>query len=133
MTQRSTNRVTVLEVVILQEALARLVANRAVDRVIDEEGLFDLRAALGHLVAVGDEHGAVFGRRLTGRDDFGDHRDLAGRRILGAGLDQAHPATGDHRKPRVPAVMGHVDSGALGGLNAVEPLVVGHGNFDAVD
>ena len=83
----------VLEVVVLQTAFARLVADRAVDRMIDEQGLFDLGSALLHLLAVGDEHRAVFGGRLAGRHHLGQHRDLAGRRIFRPLFDEAHPAT----------------------------------------
>ena len=43
----------------------------------------------------------------------------------GADLDLAHPAVGDHRERGVPAIIGDVDPGELGGLDGVELLALG--------
>ena len=59
---------SVLEVIILQMALARFIANRAIDRMIDQQVLFHLSPATFYSLAVGDEHRAVGRRRLAGRD-----------------------------------------------------------------
>ena len=61
---------------VLQRAFAALVADRAVDRMVDQQRLFHLGAALLALVAIRDEHRAVFCGRLAGRHDLRDHRDL---------------------------------------------------------
>ena len=87
----------VLEVIVLQVALAGLVADRAIDRMVDQQIFFDHRPALLHLLAVGDEDRVVRGRRLAGGHELGHHRDRAGVGIARAGLDQAHPATGHDR------------------------------------
>ena len=87
----------VLEVIILQMALAGFVANRAIDRMIDQQSFFDLRPAFFHRLAIGDKHRAIFGRRLAGRHELGHHRDRPGLGIPRAGFDQAHSATGHDR------------------------------------
>ena len=80
----------VLEVIVLQQALAGLVADRAVERMVDQQVFFDHRPALLHLLAVGDEHGAVLGRRLAGGHQLGHHRDRAG---LGVAACRSRPGT----------------------------------------
>ena len=90
-------RLTVLEVVVLKEALTGLVADRAIDRMIDEQRFLDAGPAVLDQRRVGDDHGAVLRRRLTAGDELRHHRDLAGGGVAGAGLDEAHPAAGHHR------------------------------------
>ena len=123
----------VLVAVILQAAHAGLVADRAVERVVDQEVFHDHPLMLLHLGAVGDEHGPVLGRRLAAGDELGDHLDLAGLRVLLADLDLAHPAVGDDRERWVPAVIGDVDPSQLGGLDGVELLALGERVVLAVD
>ncbi len=78
----------VLEVIILQVAFACLARNGAVDGVIDQQGFFHLRLVLFvDRVAIGDKHGAVFGRRLAGRDELGNHSNGAGLGIARAGFN----------------------------------------------
>ena len=76
---------------VLQHALAGLVADGAVERMI-EQHVFE-RLPLGGLgfVAVGDEDGAVLGGGLAGGDDARLHGDCAVG-LLVADFDQAHPA-----------------------------------------
>ena len=109
-----------LEMIVLQVALAGLVADRAVDRVVDQRILFDHRAALVNLLAVGNEDRAVLRRRLTSRHNLRQHHNLAGLRIDVAGFDQAHPATGDDGQPGMPTIAWNVDAGPFGHLDAVE-------------
>jgi hypothetical protein len=113
----------VLEVVVLQQALARLVADRAVDRVVDEQRLLDPGPAVLDELALGDDHGAVLDRRLAARHELGHHRDLARGRVPLTGFDQAHPAAGHDRQAGMPAVVRDLLAGAAGRLDAVEPLV----------
>ena len=87
----------VLEVVILEVALARLVADRAIDRVIDQQCFFDKGSTLLDLVGVGDEDGSLFRRRLAGGDELGEHRDRAG---LGISISRSRPGTSGNWLPR---------------------------------
>jgi hypothetical protein len=123
----------VLEPVVLQPALARLIADRAVDRVVQEQhllhrlpGVGDVRRALaldlhpvgarplaGRLelrLAVGD----VLVRRRVPLQDVEFHRPLPWR---WQHLDQAHPAVRRDREAGVPAVVGDVDPRAVRGLD----------------
>src|SRR5450432_3008125 len=123
----------VLEPVILQAALARLIANRAIYRVIEQQKLLhsgassiDVRAGLAL-----DDH--AFGRGLLARghelglllrqvlllvgvpgQHIQQHRRATGRRH---DLDQAHPAIGRDGKARVPAVVRNVDPRLLRGAD----------------
>ena len=126
-------RLAVLVAVVLQAALAGLVADGAVERVIDQEVFHDHPLMLADFRAVGHEHRPVLRRRLAGGDELGDHLDLAGLGVLRADLDLAHPAVGDDRKRGVPAVIRDVGPGELGGLDGVELLPLGEGVFLAVD
>src|SRR5205085_2806415 len=83
--------------VVLQLALAGLVAHRAVERVIEEQRFQRLLLRLAGLVAVGDNDGAVLGGHLAA----GHHARLHGHaavRLLFAHFDQAHAAAGDDRQ-----------------------------------
>ena len=97
----------VAERLVLQRALAALVAHRAVQRVVGEQQLED--ALLGPLR-----------RRRLGVDlHVRRHRDHARRRQLrtaaAVDLDEAHPAHADRAHPVVPAEPRDVRAGALGG------------------
>jgi hypothetical protein len=102
----------VLEGVVLQAALAGLVADRAVERMVDEEELHHPALRLGDL-------------RALGRDDHAVLRHL--RRAPGlelrhaVDLDQTHAALADHRQSRVVAVVRHLDADLGGSLDQVGP------------
>ncbi len=96
-----------LEGVVLELALARLVADRAVERVVGQEELQDALARLLRGRAVDVHHLAV------------GHGGDAGGHQLGRLLDlhQAHAADGRRRQRRVIAVVRDEDAGLLGGLD----------------
>jgi hypothetical protein len=83
-----------LKVIVLQQALARLVADRAVDRMVDEQCFLDAGPTVLDELALGDDHRAVLDRCLAARHELRHHRDLAAGGVALPGLDQAHPATG---------------------------------------
>ena len=120
--QREARRLLiVLHVVVLQLALAGLIAHRAIDRMIDEQE-FQHRFLRGlGLRTLGVHHHAL--------GDFGVARDLQLGRLLD--LDQAHPAVADDGQPRMIAVVRDLDADLLGGLDQIEP--VGYFDFLAVD
>ena len=95
--------------VVLQRALAALVADRAVERVVDEEELED--AVLGLLR----------GRRLGVDDHAVGDRDHAARlqrrAAAGVDVDDAHAAHADRLHPRVVAEPRDEDAGPLGGVD----------------
>ena len=111
--QRKARRLLiVLHVVILQLALARLIAHRAIDRMVDEQE-FEHRFLRGlGLRALGVDHHAL--------GDFGVARDLQLGRLLD--LDQAHPAIADDGQRRMIAVVRDLDPDLLGGLDQIEPV-----------
>ena len=63
----TTLSLAVLKMIILQQALTSFVADGTIDRVIDQQRLFDARPAFLHQRAGGDNHRAILGWRLTGR------------------------------------------------------------------
>src|SRR3546814_14501022 len=91
---------------VLQVALAALVADRAVERMVDEQELHDAVARLLHLVGVGLDHHALADRHGAGGDRLG--RTLH--------LDQAHAAVAGHRQAVVVAESRNLDAGELAGL-----------------
>ena len=128
----------------LQLALARLVANRAIERVIDEEEFHHALATVLNLRRVGADMEA--GRRVGGAADLrpGDPVDFlfARRRIHDrrlryridrqhAHFDQAHPAIADDRKLRVVAVIRHVHADQARCFDHVGALW--HSDLPAVD
>ena len=106
---------------ILQLALAALVADRAIERVVDEQELHHALLRLHRLVGVREYLHA-----------FGDRRG-ARRQRLGRLLDlhQAHAAVGRDRQLAVPAKMRHVDTERIGGDH--DHAAFGHGNRPPVD
>ena len=88
------------EMIVLQDALARLVADRAVDRMPQQQALLDHRPGLLHLLAVGRSRPSVGDREVARGDELRLHGDLAGLRVAGAGLDEAHAATADDGQSR---------------------------------
>ena len=91
---------------VLQIALAPLIADRAIERVIDQQHLHDAAARLDRSRRLGVDDIAVGDRHRAGR-----HRL---RRFLD--LDQAHPAVAGDHQPLVIAEMRHLDPGLLTGL-----------------
>ena len=95
------------ERLVLQRALAALVAHRAVEGVVDEQELEDAVLRLLHRRRVGDDLLAL------------GHRDEAGGLQLRAAgpvdLDEAHAAHADRPHARVVAEAGDVGAGPLGG------------------
>ena len=83
------------KVIVLQAALACLVARRAIDRMIQQQIFFDHRPDVENLFAFGDKDRTIAGLCLTGGDQFRHHRDFAGLGIVLARLDQTH-ATACH-------------------------------------
>ena len=124
---------SMLEVIVLQRALACLVADGAIDGVAEEQILLDHGPGFNDFWAIGHEHSAVGSRRLARGDDLGLHRDFAGRRVFLSRLHQAHAAARNDRKPRMPAVPRNVNAGTLGNLNAIQALLVANRDFLAVD
>jgi hypothetical protein len=98
---------TVLHVVVLQVALARLVTDRAIDGVVDEQELERGPVRLHRLLAVGLDHQAVRDRGVAG--------DLQLGRLLD--LDQAHAAVAVHHQVGVPAEVGDLDAQHERGLD----------------
>ena len=86
--------------IILQQTLSRLVANRAVERMVDEEEFEHAAAGVLDLIGLGAHHHALL--------DLGG----AGEQELGAALhlDQTHAAAAGDGQGRVIAVMGDLDA-----------------------
>jgi hypothetical protein len=94
-------RLAVLERVVLEAALARLVADRAVERVVDEQELHHRALRFGGLGdSVRTTMPSLHHLRRAGGLQLGHALDL----------DQAHPALADHREARVVAVVGDLDA-----------------------
>ena len=117
---------------VLQRALAALVADRAVERVVDQEQLDDAGLRLG-----GDRRGVL------GPDDHA-RRDLEGagglrlrhgpQRPVGArsrDLDEALPAGAGRSEQRVVAEPRDGDADLLGGAD--DERALGHAHLDVVD
>ena len=107
------------ETVILQQALAGLVAHGTIEWMIEEQRLEGLHLSVPGLVAVGDDNRAILGGRLAG----GHHLRLHGHgavRLALAHLDQAHPATGDDCQGGMPAIIRNGHAATHGRLNQVQ-------------
>src|SRR3989454_3623636 len=101
----------VLHVVDLEPALAGLVADRAVERVIDQVELHDRLARLAHPVGLREDDHAVGGDRVAG--------DRGPRRLLE--VDHAETTLAGDREAGVIAIVRDLDAGAAGGLDEVGP------------
>ena len=115
---------------VLQVALATLVADRAVQRVVDEQELHHPLAGLLHHRRLGQHDG----RLAIGAGTQVAHADGAGGLRLrrpALYLDQAHAAVAGDREPLVEAEARHLGAGRLAGL---EDRVIGRDvDLDAVD
>ena len=122
-----------LEMVVLQQTLARLVTDRAIDRMSNQKIFLDHRPSRDHFFAVSDKDRAVRRRRLTSRHELGQHIDFARLRIATAGFHQAHPTTRDNRQTRVPAVMRDLNAQPGRRLNSVKAFFLGKLEFLSVN
>ncbi len=95
------------ERLVLERALAALVAHRAVERVVDQQELEDAVLGLLDLVRVGGD--------LHARRDLDEAARLQRGTAGTADLDQAHPAHADRLHPRVVAEPRDERAGPLGG------------------
>ena len=112
------------ERLVLQGALAALVADRAVQRVVDEQELH--HAALGAVHHLGgvlglDDHARGDGLRARGLG-LGHEAQFAGFAVGHADLDEALAARGDGLQQRVVAETGDADARLLGGPDDQGPL-----------
>ena len=108
---------------VLQGALAALVAHRAVERVVDQQELEDAVLGLLDLVGVGDH--------LRARLHLDEAAGLQGGAPGAADLDQAHPAHPDRLHAGVVAEPGDEGAGPLGGGD--EHLALAPGDLPAVE
>ncbi|CAM5189309.1 hypothetical protein CDEN61S_03403 [Castellaniella denitrificans] len=92
---------------VLQLALAALVADRAIQRVVDQQEFHDRALGVDGLGRAGVHHHAVGDRRRTGRQGLGGLFDF----------DQAHPAIGGDAELLVIAEMGDVQARRVGSLD----------------
>src|SRR5215472_2638445 len=102
----------VAERVVLERALSRLIADGAIERMVDEQKLHRRRARLPHLLRRCFDGKTVFERRRASGLDFRDAFDL----------DQTHPALPDDGEPRVITEVRDFDTGELGGVDEVHVL-----------
>jgi hypothetical protein len=107
--------------VILQHALARRIADRAVERVVEEQELDHTTTRLSCLDAVSAHHHTVLNLLDAGGEWL--------RRTLH--LHKTHPALGRRAQPRVPAVPGDDDAEPLGGKQ--DRRAFGYRDLGAVD
>ena len=121
---------------VLQIAFAALVADRAIERVIDQQEFEHAFARFLHLLRIGDDGG----RRSVARgQEIGDTHGAGGNRLRHAGnFDQAHAAIAGDRQALVIAEAGNLDTGQLASLDqgearrdlvllAVDDQLAGHG------
>ena len=88
---QATVRVAKLVGIILQVAFARLIADRTVQRMVQQEELKRLRLSLLDFLAVSQHHGVGLGGGLASWHQLGNHRDRAVGLLL-TDFNQAHPA-----------------------------------------
>lgn len=91
---------------ILQQTFAGLVADAAVDRVVEQDELQDLLALFAHRVRTG-QHAHAFGHRHVA-GDVGPAVAAA----FGLDLDHADAAVAGHRQARVPAEIRDEETGS---------------------
>src|SRR5579884_1951506 len=107
---------------VLQRALASLVADRAVERMIDQQELDDRVLRVADTVGLGVDHHPVLDRRRTRGLELGDPLDL----------DQAHPARPDRvAELGLVAEVGDLDIALLGRVDEHHP--VGRAYLAAID
>ena len=115
---------------VLQIALAALVADRAIQRVIDQQEFHHALAPFARHRRIGFDHGRL---ALRARPQI-LHRHCAGRRRLRRAalhLDEAHAAIAGDRQPLMEAETRHLGAGHLAGLK--QRVFGGNVDFLAVD
>ena len=112
----------ILEAVVLQKAFARLIASRAIERMIEQQILHRRFLRRLHLLAVRNNHHPIGHRRLATGNQLRLHRNRAVRLLL-PNLDQTHPATGHDAQIRMPTIMRNLIAQALSSLNAIQLLL----------
>src|SRR5690606_24625035 len=105
-------RAPLLMDVVLELALTRLIADRAVERMVEEVELEDAVPRGRGLRTLSVDHLAVGHRRHARGRELGHPLDL----------DQAHATHGRRRQPRVVAVVRDPDARLLRGLDDARPL-----------
>jgi len=144
--EHALGRVLLGEVVVLEPALAGLVADGAVDRVVEQEKLLHVRpGVLDEVGVLRAHHHALRGHLLAGGLELGlavdDVVALGGvpleyvehhRALPGAGLDldEAHAAVGRDGETRVPAVVRDLDPLTVGRLD--DGLALLEGDLDVI-
>ena len=121
----------VLVGVVLQMALAGLVADRTVHRVVDQQVLHDRLLVGDRLGAVGVHDHAVRRGLLAGGHELRNLLKLAGLGVLLPDLGEADAAARDHREAGVVAVVRDLELGVEGGLE--DALAGAERHFLAVD
>src|SRR5690606_13887252 len=119
------DRAAVTQRQVLQLALAALVADRAVQRMVDQQELEHVALRVEGLLVTGEDLHAVHDRRGTGR------RRLRRRAPAHFGVHQAHAAVGGDRQLVVVAEARNRDAGLVRGLDDHRSL--GRGQFHPVD
>src|SRR5690606_21361557 len=119
------DRTAVAQRQILQLALAALVADRAVERMVDQQELHHVALCLQRLVVAGEDLQPVHDRSGAGR------RRLRRPASADLGIDQAHAAVGRDRKLVVVAEARDRNAGLVGGLD--DHRTLGRGHLHAID
>ena len=117
---------TVLEAEVLQVALARLIADRAVERVVDQQVLHNRLLVGDGSRVVGIDHHPVAGFGRAGRLELAAHLGLElalVARIRGPDLAQTDPALGRDRQGVVVAVVRDFDVVGVGDLEDLLSLL----------
>ena len=115
----------VLVGVILQVALTRLIAHRAIDGVVDEEELHHRLLVRDRLRAVGVHNHAFSSDLLAGRHELRERLEFAGLRIGLPDLSEADAAIRHHRETRVIAIVRDLNVLVEGGLQDRLPRLEG--------
>ncbi len=113
----SADRAAIAHRHVLQLALAALVADRAVERMVDEQELHHVALRVKCALGLGVDLHPVHHRRGAGRHGLGRLLDV----------DQAHAAVGRDRQLVVIAETRDADAGLVGGLDDHRPLRHLHG------
>ena len=93
---------------VLQIAFAALIADRAIQRVVDEQEFHDAAAAAANHFGIGMDNHTFRDRHAAGGDRFRRHFFY---------FHQAHAAIAGNRKPFVITEAGNFDAGRLGRLD----------------
>jgi hypothetical protein len=109
---------TVFVAVVLQPAFTGLIADGAIERMVEKEVFEGRLLGVLDLLAVRNDDRAVLHRSLAAGKQLGLHHNRAVG-LLVTHLDKAHAATGNDRQVMMVAVVGDLDANPLCCLNAV--------------